>query len=306
MALLTATQWGYRWGNDVAGLIDNVSKEIPIFQDILWRPAGEGNTHKFARVTAYPVPTFRAAGAGAYEGHTTVAQVSVTVKILQSWASVDKALSDWAEVLADEAEFQFLGVANTFENEVFYGDTDADANGFDGITDSLVFSADNCLGAGGTGDDTTSIFFISHGKRRFEGIYGTNGLLGMGDAYTNKRKTDGADTFLEEVTMLTNMYPAIAMYRTSDAIGQICNIEHAGASNLITLALIDEMALWMKGENKVGYLHKKTWLKIKALLAAAGYDTGTGSDDSGKWNGSYSGFRFKVSDNIILTETAKS
>jgi len=304
---MTAAEWGRRWGNDIDGLIDNVAADIPTLQDVQWREGNEGDTHKFARVTAYPSPEFRAINAAASEDHSTTEQISVTVKVLDCWASVDAAQNDWAEVLADEQEFQVLGSAERFETEIFYGDTDTLAAGFDGINDTLALTDTNCLTAeGDSADAQTSCYFISHGKRRFEGVYGKEGILKSGKPFFNKRKVDGSDASIPEYTMLTSFRPAIAMYRTSDAIGQICNCEPTGTTNTITLELIDQMEQILKGANCIGYLHMNLWLRIKALLRTAGLETGAGFDNSGKWAGAYGKFKFKVSDQVLITEAVKT
>lgn len=301
---LTAAQWAIR-AEDMAiqGLVSNVAKQVPLFDDCLFKTLPNKNYLDYKRVNTAPTSAFRAHGDGAAQSYSVVAEVKTYVKILESFPAVDAAEEDWKDVLGEECQVQVNAHAAKFGSECLYGPS---SNGFDGIDTIIANDGSAGFFDGGNNDVAnthTSIFFLSWAPKVAQGLIGAKGLLNVGKL--TKSLIAGSSGPYEAYYKRVGMYPGLAVF-IDKGCAQIGNLLATAATNRPTLALLDEAILWLAAGNKCAYMSDTSLLYIKALLVTAGYDTGQGSNNAGAWNQVYNGCKLSNTDQVINTSALKT
>jgi HK97 family phage major capsid protein len=134
---LTLTE-AAKLSNDVVqqGVIETVVKESPVLQ-VLPFIEMVGNALTYNRENAMATAAFFDVGDTWTESTPTFTQVSASLKILGGDADVDRYIastrSNVQDIEAAVLELKAKAVAHEFEDEFVYGDTGADAKGFDGL-----------------------------------------------------------------------------------------------------------------------------------------------------------------------------
>jgi len=301
---LTAAQWAIR-AEDTAikGLVSNVEKEVPIFKDCLFRVLKRKNYLDYKRVNTAPTSTFRAHGDGVAQSYSVAANVKTYVKILESYPAVDSAEEEWAETLSDECQLQINAHSAKFESECLYGPS---TEGFDGVDTLIADDGEANFFDGGedtVGADHTNIFFLSWGPKKAQGLIGPNGLLKAGKLA--KSLIAGATGPYEAYYKKVGMYPGLAVF-IDKAMAQYGNLWATGSDHRPTLAMLDEIILYLAPGNKCAYMSDASLLWIKALLVTAGYDTGKGSNNAGVWDQSYNNCKLYNTPQVVNTSALKT
>jgi HK97 family phage major capsid protein len=134
---LTLTE-GAKLSNDVVlqGVIETVVKESSVL-DLLPFVEIVGNALTYNRENAMASAAFYDVGDTWSESTPTFTQVQTALKILGGDADVDRYIAttrnNVQDIEAAVLELKAKAVAHEFEDEFVYGDTGADAKGFDGL-----------------------------------------------------------------------------------------------------------------------------------------------------------------------------
>lgn len=177
-------------GEQAATIIEMMNETNVIMQDVNVLECNDGSNHITTIRTGLPSATFRRLYGYVAPSKSTTAQVKDPTGMLEAFSVVDKDLVDKAP---DPALFRlsesapFIEAMNqSMQTEFFYGNTATKPEGFDGLAVRYgTISTDkknigyNVIDGGGTGDDNTSIWFITHGDQHVSMIYPQGSKAGI-------------------------------------------------------------------------------------------------------------------------------
>lgn len=184
--------------NDVS-IVDmgatDVFNDAPVLAALEPILASHGTDHKFRKITAAPTVGFRAPGNGRSNSASASTNETVGLKVLDATFDIEAALADShprgrEAYLAREGMLSLSAALRAGEQQLFYG-TDNDADGFNGLADSLdALSDDMVIGSGGaSAAGLTDVWaFRSTPDERFLNVcVGNNGEIAIGETYTQMR-----------------------------------------------------------------------------------------------------------------------
>lgn len=169
------------------GLVDSVLPSFPLINRLFASPI-KGYTYKTLIRTALPTVSFRDDNTGVENTKGTYSNETVEAMYLDASWIMDKKVAAGCEwgvdaALAMEAQDHLQSAFVTAEKQIFYG-TGADANGFNGITNTLDdLNETMCISAGGTagGSTCTSVFAIKTGLKDCQLVWGYDGAFALGE-----------------------------------------------------------------------------------------------------------------------------
>jgi hypothetical protein len=174
----------------IAVIVELLAETNEILSDMTFVEGNLPTGHKTTVRTGLPSATWRKLNYGVQGGKSKTKQVTDSCGMLEAYAEVDKALAD---LNGNTAAFRlsedraFLEAMNQeMAATLFYGDTDADPEKFNGLaprynatgTDKDV-STYNVIGAGGAGADNTSVWLVNWGLNTVHGIYPKGSKAGL-------------------------------------------------------------------------------------------------------------------------------
>ena len=227
-------------------VVDLVSQENPVLQDVLWKQCNKGREDIVTIRSGLPEAVVRAF----YEGWTGTKSAKrqvanaccrVTTGIEFDWALYE-ADKDKAAFLADEQKAHSAVLGDKVASLLFYGDTASDPKGINGfaktfsnygdvsgehmVTDDKV-AAFYCLNGGDNGANQArrSIFLVGWGANTAHGIYpeGTSAGIKIGQLTKQFVNADAAGSRLEMGLQEMNWNAGLNI-RDFRYCGRICNI----------------------------------------------------------------------------------
>lgn len=172
-------------------IVDLVSQENPVLQDVLWKQCNKGREDIVTIRSGLPEAVVRAyyegwTGSKSSKRQVTNACCRVTTGIEFDWALYDQD-KDKAAFLSDEQRAHSSVLGDKVAALLFYGDTKDDPKGINGFAKTFAEygatsgagmmtddkrAAFYCLSAGGSGDTgLRSIFLAGWGAKSAHGIY---------------------------------------------------------------------------------------------------------------------------------------
>lgn len=177
-------------GKVTAAIIDLFMSSNAILEDAIAVECNQGTSHKTTVRNGLPQPQFRKfyQGVECQKGDYTT--VTDSTSMLDDYSEVDKKLADingnTAQFRLNEAEAHIQGMNKTAKTNLFYGSKDKNASAFDGLATryNKLSTKEGDLGyqvinAGGTGNNNTSIFFVTWGDRHTHLIYPKGSKAGL-------------------------------------------------------------------------------------------------------------------------------
>ena len=160
-------------------LINLMSEETPLGQDMTWRATNKDTDYVFRATDALPGVSFRSINEGVFPTRGSATVITETCSLLESAFVIDKELMDISpekEVYRlEQAQLQLESFMQRFSEEVWYGNRSGDPRGLQGLSERYSNmtgpARDQIIDAGGIGMDNASIWFVTHGDRTFHGIY---------------------------------------------------------------------------------------------------------------------------------------
>lgn len=177
-------------GRDVADIVEIMSEQNPILQDMVVQECNSRMVHKTVIRTGLPEGTWRKLYQGVQPEKSTTKQVQDSCGMLETYAQIDKALADMApnkaRFLLSESVAFFEGLNQSMADTLFYGDTDTHPERFMGLapryssygTDKTK-SSYNVIDGGGTDSTNTSLWLVCWGANTIHGLYPAGSKAGI-------------------------------------------------------------------------------------------------------------------------------
>lgn len=303
---------------NIAPIAEILNQELPILKDLGFVECNKTDGYLHTIRTGLPEPTWRKLYGGVQPSKSETAQVTDTCGNLESYAEVDKDLADingntaaW-RLSEDRAFIEAMG--QTMAQTMFYGDTSKNPERFMGIASRYnrlssgtkpPASSRNVVSCGGTGNNLTSIYFISHAV--FHGIYPKGSKAGLSKTDRGQVTVTKSDGSMYEAYRTHYKWVAGTTLDDWRGCARVCNIALSGTATTGD-ALIKAM---IEAKNKIEakYLSRlkiyvprdiKTVLELAALEKSASCLSIT--EAAGQFQTSFFGIPIEVCDAISTAE----
>lgn len=231
----------------IAPIAEVLNQNLPILKDLGFVECNKTDGYLHTIRTGLPQATWRKLYQGVQPAKSSTAQVTDTCGNLEVYAEVDKDLADingneakWR--LSEDAAF-IEGMSQQMAETIFYGDTAKNPERFMGIAARYnklanVASSRNVKSMGGTGNNLTSVYFISHAV--FHGLYPKASKVGLS-------KTDkGQVTIVKDDGSMYEAYRTHFKWQVGTTLddwrgcARVCNIDLSNIDgNKLIQAMID-------------------------------------------------------------------
>jgi hypothetical protein len=315
-------------GNGVIADVANVlSKSNPILDDIPWVEGNLDTGHRFVSATALPSGTWRKLNQGEDAVKAQTKQVDETCGIFSARSIIDcdnpGAAGPNAAKFRSQEDLLFVsGMGNDIATGLFYNDTAANPERFQGLAPRLAGSSGNVAasqilkwGGSSSGNVQTSIWLCGWAPDKVFGIYPRGSKIGLDQEDLGKQLILDASSkqFLAYVTQYK--WKVGVCVRDWRYLVRGCNIdtvaEAATNSYLITM-MTDMIAALYSTSNCRPVFYMNRWafsMLNKQLMNKQGnlleWIDGSGSGQSGKGAvriPSFLGIPIKVVDAVTRTE----
>lgn len=173
----------------VASVIELLSQQNEILDDMVWVEGNELTGHQTTVRTGIPEPTFRKLYGGVQPSKSTAVKVREGCGMLEAYAEIDKALADLngnSAMWRAQEERPFVeGFAQKLARYTIYGNEATEPEGFTGLAprfnDQSAVNGENILTSAATPDstDNTSMWLVVWGPNTVHGIYPKGSQAGL-------------------------------------------------------------------------------------------------------------------------------
>ena len=191
LADLAKRQEGTDAGKKIALIIEILSIQNEMLQDIPWMPGNDGTGHKTTIRSGLPAGTWRKLNYGVQPEKSTTVQIRDQTGMLETYAEVDKSLvsisKDKEGFLMSEHVAFLEGMSQSMATQLIYGDASINPERITGFAprfNSLAAeNGDNIIDCGGVGSTNTSMWLIAWGDTTCHGIFpdGSVGGINVGE-----------------------------------------------------------------------------------------------------------------------------
>ena len=179
LADLAKRQEGSDEGKKIAMIIEILSLQNEMLQDIPWMPANDGSGHKTTIRSGLPIGTWRKLNYGVQPEKSTTVQIRDQTGMLETYSEIDKKLAlmsqDKEAFMMSESRAFIEGMSQNMATQLIYGDASVNPERITGFVprfNSLgAENGDNIIDCGGTGSTNTSMWLISWGDTTVHGIF---------------------------------------------------------------------------------------------------------------------------------------
>lgn len=321
----TLADWASTRGDDdkYAQIVEILSQDNEILDDMLWREGNLPTGHKTTIRTGLPTSTWRAFNQGVPPSKGTAAPVTFGTAMLEQRSQVDAALASLEDDLSGyrmgEAIPHYEAMRQDMASNLFYGNEALDPERFTGFAryyNSLAgsASAENVINHGGTGNDMNSIYLIRWGEQTVHGIYPKGSMaglqhedLGLQDAFdsANNRFRAYMDRWVWTCGLAVRDWRAVvrianidtSVIRTDDAGGQ------ASLLSLIRNMIIATERLRGPGSGGVFYMNRTLRTALRLAILNRVSNNLTYETVAGKRVMMFDEFPVRATDALLTTET---
>lgn len=172
----------------VAQIVEILAQANGMFEDMIFEECNDGDSHQDTIATGLPTTTWRRYNEGVQPSKGTNVQVRFQTAMAESRSVIDVDLANKGGnakgYRAKEARKHIMGMAQSIEQTLIYGDERVDISKFTGlaphyatVNTATAASAENVVDAGGTGSDNTSIYLVCWGD--IIGLYPRGSRAGL-------------------------------------------------------------------------------------------------------------------------------
>lgn len=169
-----------------AFIVELLSRENSMLEDMLWVQANGTTTHETPQRTGIPTPTYRLMNQGVPSTKSTTAQIKDSIAMLEDRSEIDSDLikrnAQNETYRLSESIAHLQGMNDTTQTTFIYGSatTPSEFVGFfERYNDLGAESGDNIIDAGGTSSDNTSIMLVGWGEMASHGIFPKGSIAGL-------------------------------------------------------------------------------------------------------------------------------
>lgn len=269
---LTLSDWRKRMAPDgsVDFIIEALMNANPIMDDIPWMMGNLPTGNKTTIRTSMPTPSVRRINRGVARHKSQTEQVTDTTIILEDRSVVDielLALAQNGEAFRRSEDAAFVaGFSDAVAANIFYGDTEADGETFNGIAmryneyggDTYKNKAAyQVISAGTAGTANTSGYFIGWGTHATTGIYPKGSQLGLQQRDLGENTvTDANGREYQAVTTLFTWKCGLAVsdIRSNAAVRNIDMSSLGSLTSAQKLALVEK---FIRAKNRIRGLQSR-------------------------------------------------
>lgn len=173
----------YKQSDGNGGIVDVIEmlhEETPILDDAMAVECNKGTTHLHSIRTGLPKPTWGQLYKGTPQSKSQKASVEDTTGFVEAKSTIDKRLvtlggDKAAAYRLSEGRSHLEGMAQEVSTKMFYGNSAADPDQFMGLAprfnDPTAPNGKQIIDGGGTGNNNTSIWFVTWGDEQCHMIY---------------------------------------------------------------------------------------------------------------------------------------
>lgn len=188
---LTLADWAKRVDEEkIAIIIDILSQQNAILEDMLWIEGNLPTGHKTTVRTGLPSATWRLFNQGVQPTKSTTAQIIDTCGMLETYSDVDCALAELGGNIAElrmSEDLAFLeGMNQQMASALIYSNALSTpqqimglAPRFNTVTTTTAQSANNVIDGGGTASVNTSLWLVCWGVNTVTGIFPKGQISGL-------------------------------------------------------------------------------------------------------------------------------
>ena len=314
---LTLLELAKRTANkELLTIAELLNETNEMLDDAVWVEANQLTSHVTTQRTSLPTGHFRSINEGVEGESSSTKQIVEPMGMLEAYSTVDKKLVDIApnpmEFRSNEDKAFIEGLGQTLQESIIYGNRVDNFKEFDGfsvrsdwdaIADSYVY------GAGGTGNDTTSVWLVQWGVDKVHLIY-PKGSQTMGI----KRQDLGEQTVYDDSYNPFQAYRSHFMadcglvVRNPRNVQRIVNIETSGSSNILDdddlVKALNQMT--QRGQGAVIYCNRTILSQLDILAKDRSNVSYTSAEVFGKQVTLFQGHPVRLVEQILDTEDAIS
>lgn len=220
-------------------LANELTKKIPALVDAPLKEANDLFSHREGKVVTLPTVSKRGLNEGINPSAAQTVPITWEMTILEDLSEIDELALDGVKDKAGQRDQEDVlhleSMSQEFGRQFFYGDHSTDIKELNGLATLYnLLALDNVAGCGGSGGDTTSLFFVQWG---FDGVY----LF-----YPRGHENVGVEQIDKGLTRCLDatgkvLYKWVTQFKFRWGLGvkddrcvqRITNIESAGAANLL-------------------------------------------------------------------------
>ena len=282
---MTALEATKRSGNaDAYHIIEGMLQTNQMLADMPVYEANDGTSHLTTVRTTQPSGTRRKYNEGIVSHASTTKNIRDLMEMLEDYSVIDKNIVDHSSNktgLINTEIIAFLnGMGETQAEDLIYGDNGQDETQMNGLAvRRRVLNAENCVSAGGSGSDLTSIYIVGLGPQ-FVHLFHPKGRNDVGVKREDRGLQDWpiiSGGVMKTMPAYVNFFSAhfgLAL-RNEKALQRIANIESTiSADTLIEIVLArmnklpvgcQSVAIYANSD-MVTKIDKAAWSKSNAVF----------------------------------------
>ena len=311
---LTLVELAKRTHNkELLTIAEVLNEDNELFDDAVWVESNDLTSHVFTQRTSLPTGSWRTVNEGVVEEASSTNQKRETIGILEAFSKVDAFLVDNApnptQYRTDEDMSFVEGLGQNLVEKFFYGNEATDPEQITGLSVRPAYDAladANVWGAGGGGDDTTSIWIVQWGPRKVHLVY-PRGSQSMGIKRTDLGKQIAYDSeYNPYMAYWSNFVANVGICIRDDRhVQRIVNIESTGAANIFDEDLLIKALNHMpgRGAGAVVYMNETLLSQMDIRAKDKTNVNWQPGEAFGKPVTYFNGHPVKKVDQIVITET---
>ncbi len=214
-------------------IIEMLAQFNPAVSDATVTECNMGEEHFTSIRTGLPEPTWRKLYQGVQPTKGTTAEVKDSTGMAEDWSEVDCKLVDKqrnpAVFRLNSAKGHLMGMTNTIEEYIWYGDQATNPAAFTGLMPRLssltAGSGSQIIDAGGTGSDNMSIMFVTWGEEHCQLLYPEGSAAGLQRDDKGKQTKEQNDGKLYDVYREKFTWDVGLTLRDYRGVARVANID---------------------------------------------------------------------------------
>lgn len=260
-------------------IAESMAVEVPIFFDIPWNPSNDIWSHKSVVQSSLPSGSWRGINEYVTPGTALTDEQIDIIGIVEDFATYDKLFIDRQpdpqKARLQRAKMYLAGMAQTICSAIFYGNTNVTPKKPHGFAPRRGSLGRYCIGANGTGSDTTSIWVVT-----WSGVYGIYPKHGQAPgkefpiihkSMTGPEGRVDTNSSGQKLVIYEDNFKFEGGICVTDprCLGRIANIETAGTSNIFDEDnLIDLLSVMRVDNTTVIYWNETISAQARKAMAS--------------------------------------